>query len=169
MSWDTGARIRFWVNKQRAEEVFWNQKILLPDQLKELYWEMVYSALHELPRMLQIWVCKQVMEVDGTNLYQSKYRPNHEPKCPSCTRCLESFAHVLECPEEGRVETLLGTINFLDSWMKKIGTDKRLRNCLVIYAKVRGAITMKDIVVNQTHFLYPLAQSQDLIGWRRFM
>ena len=28
---------------------------------------------------------------------------------------------------------------------------------------------MKDIVGNKTHCLYPLAQSQDLIGWRRFM
>ena len=28
---------------------------------------------------------------------------------------------------------------------------------------------MKDIVGNRTHRLYPLAQSQDLIGWIRFM
>ena len=28
---------------------------------------------------------------------------------------------------------------------------------------------MKDIVGNRTHHLYPPAQSQDLIGWRRFM
>ena len=119
MSSDTGARIRFWVHKQRAEEVFRNQKILLPDQFKEVDWEMVYSALHELPRMFQIWACKQVMGVAGTNLYQSKYRPNHDPKYPSCTQCVESCAHVLECQEEGRVETLLGTIDFLDIWIKR--------------------------------------------------
>ena len=130
---------------------------------------MVYSALHELPRMFQILAFKQVMGVSGTNLYQSKYRPNHDPKCPSCTGCVESCAHVFECKEEGRVETLLGTIHFLDSSMKKIGTDKGLRNCLVCYAKGRGVITMKDIMSNRTHHMYPLAQSQDLIGWRRFM
>ena len=62
-----------------------------------------------------------------------------------------------------------GKIDFLDSWMKKIGTDKGLRNYLVHYAKERGAITTKDIMGNRTHRLYPLAQSQDLIGWRRFM
>ena len=28
---------------------------------------------------------------------------------------------------------------------------------------------MKGILGNRTHSLYPLAQSQDLIGWRRFM
>ena len=28
---------------------------------------------------------------------------------------------------------------------------------------------MKDVMGNKTHRLYPLAQSQDLIGWRRFM
>ena len=53
--------------------------------------------------------------------------------------------------------------------MKKIGTDKGLRNCLVRYTQVRGAITMKDILGNRNHRLYSLAQSQDLIGWRRFM
>ena len=35
--------------------------------------------------------------------------------------------------------------------------------------KGRGVITMKDIVGNRTHRLYPLEQLQDLIGWRRFM
>ena len=143
---DTGARIHFWVHKQRAEEVFWNQKILLSDQFKEVDWDMVYSALHEMPRMFQIWACKQVMVVAGTNLYQSKYWRNNDPKCPSFTRCVESCAHMLECQEEGRVETLLRTIDFLDSWMKKIGTDKGLRNCLVRYKKGRGEITMKDFV-----------------------
>ena len=34
MSSDTGARIRFCAHKQPAEEVFRNQKILLPDQFK---------------------------------------------------------------------------------------------------------------------------------------
>ena len=37
------------------------------------------------------------------------------------------------------------------------------------YAKGRVAITMKDIMGNRTHRLYPLTQSQDLIGWKRFM
>ena len=149
--------------------MFRNQKILLTDQFKEVDWEMVHPALHELPQMFQIWSCKEVMGVAGTNLYQSKYRPNHDPMCSSCTRIVESCSQVLECLEEGIVETLLGTIDFLDSWMKKMGTDKDLWNCLVRYTKVRGEITMKDIVGNRTHRLYPLAQSQDLIGWRRFM
>ena len=34
MSSETGARIRFWVHKQRADEVFKNQNILLPDKFK---------------------------------------------------------------------------------------------------------------------------------------
>ena len=65
-----------------------NKKILLPDQFKEVDWGMVYSALHELPRMFQIWAYKQVIGVAGTNLYQSKYRKNHDPKFPSLTRCV---------------------------------------------------------------------------------
>ena len=55
---DTGARIRFWDHKKHAEEVFRNQKILLTDQFKEVDWEMIHPALHELPWMFQIWACK---------------------------------------------------------------------------------------------------------------
>ena len=47
--------------------------------------------------------------------------------------------------------------------------DEGLWNCLVCYAKGRGAITMKDIVGNRNHRLCIIAQSQDHIGWRRFM
>ena len=115
MSSDTGARIRFWAHKQLSEQVYGKLRILLPDQFKEVDWEMVHTALHALPRMFQIWACKQVMGVAGTNLFQSKYRPNHDPMCPSCTRSVESCSHVLHCPEEGRVDTLLGTIDFLNS------------------------------------------------------
>ena len=130
---------------------------------------MVNLALYELPRMFQMWVCKQVMGVAGTNLYQYKYQPNHNPICPSCTWSVESCSHVLYFPEEGRVDTLLGTIGFLDSWMKNIGTDKGLRDFLVRYAKWGLAITTKDIVSSRNHRLYPLTQSQNHIGWRQFM
>ena len=153
MSSDTGARIRFWDHKQLAEEVYRNLIILLPYQLKEVDWEMVPLALHELPWVFQIWACKQVMGLAGTNFYQYKYQPNHNPMCPSYTRSEESCSHVLHCPEEWRVDTLLCTINFLDRWMKKIGTDKGLRNCMVRYAKGRGAITMKDIFRSSNHRL----------------
>ena len=77
MSSDTGARIRLWYHKQLAEEVYRNLRILLLDQFKEVDWEMVHLAIHELPSMFQIWACKQVMGVAGTNLYQYIHRPKH--------------------------------------------------------------------------------------------
>ena len=169
MSSDKGARICFWDHKQIYEEVYRNTRILLLYQLKEVYWDMAHLALHELPRMFQIRACKQVMGVVGTNLYQSKYGPNHDPMFPSCTRSVESCSYVLHFPVEGRVDTLLSTIDFLYSRMKKISTDKGLRNFLVHYAKWRGAITIKDIVGNRNHHMCIIAQSQDHIGWRRFM
>ena len=54
-------------------------RILLTDQFKEVDWDMVHLVLHELPRMFQIWACKQVMGVAGKNMYQYKYQPNHNP------------------------------------------------------------------------------------------
>ena len=68
----------------------------------------------------------------------------------------------------GGLTHCLGKIDFLDSWMKKTVTDKGLLNCVVCYAKGGGAITLKDIVGNRDHRVYPLAQSQGHIGCRRF-
>ena len=99
ISSDTGARIRFWAHKQLSEELYRNLRILLPGQFKEVDCEMFHLVLHELSQMFQIWACKQVMVVAGTNLYQSKYLLNHNPMCTSCTRSVELCLHVLYCPE----------------------------------------------------------------------
>lgn len=34
--------------------------VLQPDQFKEVEWPAVHKALNDVPRMFQIWACKQV-------------------------------------------------------------------------------------------------------------
>ena len=40
--------------------------------------------------------------------------------------------------EEGRVKALNCTIDMLDNWMRTVGTNGPLRNCLTAYARKRG-------------------------------
>ena len=51
MSSDTGAKICFWAHKQPAKDLYRNLRILLSDEFKEVDWDMVHLALHELPGM----------------------------------------------------------------------------------------------------------------------
>ena len=64
--------------------------------------------------MFQIWACKLVCGVAGTNVMQAKYTPIHCKKCPSCGVVNETCAHVLMCEEAGRVSLLHSSIDMVD-------------------------------------------------------
>ena len=169
MTSDTGPRIRYWAHKQLAATFFDAEQILFTHQFVEVDWPVVYATLHEVPRMFGVWACKQVMDIAGTNFNQSQYIEGHNPKCPSCDTCNETCAHVLFCREAGRVDALHKTITSMEIWLKENGTDPILAHCLVEYAKGRGERTMEAITEGRGHRYHNLGQSQDLIGYRRFM
>jgi hypothetical protein len=66
--------LRFWCSRVIAKEVFASQKVkvLQGDEFEEVHWKSVYLALREVSRMFQIWACKQVMGVAGTNEMQAR-------------------------------------------------------------------------------------------------
>ena len=65
-------------------------------------WSNVYKALHHVPRLFALFVCKQVMDIAGTNSRLSKHEPSRSPLCPSCLDCIETCGHVLTCEQEER-------------------------------------------------------------------
>lgn len=163
--------LRFWCQRVVAKEALAHEKVrvLNNDQFEEVEWPAVYQALNDVPRMFQLWACKQVTGVAGTNEMQARYTPNHSRRCPSCQVCVEDCAHVLSCEEEGRVDLLQKSINLLDQWLKEKGTDETLRKYLVKYARARGGRTMVEITGWRAGKYRALANSMDKIGWRRFM
>ena len=110
------------------------------DQFQEVAWRQVYDSLYEVPRMFQIWACKQVTNIMGVKSNQAVYKAKHDPMCPSCNKGEETCRHVLGCYEEGRVKALNCTIDLLDNWMRTVGTNGPLRNCLTAYARKRGGV-----------------------------
>ena len=79
MTSDTSKLLRFWVHKQLSERTF-NQLVLMSlEHFKEVVWRQVYDALHEVPRMFQIWVCKQEANIVGVNSNHAVYKANHDP------------------------------------------------------------------------------------------
>jgi hypothetical protein len=163
--------LRFWCQRKEARKILACDKVKVLDQeqFDEVEWRGVHCALNDVPRMFQIWACKQVLGIAGTNEMQARYIPNHDKRCPSCGVCVETCGHVLTCAEIGRVDLLNQSIELVDTWMQDHGTDPTLRVYLTKYAKSRGGEAMTLIVREREGPYRKLAESMDKIGWRRFM
>jgi hypothetical protein len=129
---------------------------------------MVHTALRRVPRMFQIWACKQVMDIAPANGNQPWERTLC-PLCPSCAEVHKTCSHVLFCNNKSWVDAMMKSINLLSSWMMGVDTDPDLCKCIVEYAKGRGTITMSEICWNMDAWFWQMAWDQDDIGWQRFM
>jgi hypothetical protein len=67
------------------------------------------------------------------------------------------------------VDLLHKSVDLVDGWLKDQGTDEQLRKMLMEYAHGRGGKTMSEIVGWKGGQWRRLADSMDVIGWRRFM
>ena len=56
--------------------------------------------------------------IAGTNLNQSYYQTDKDTQCPGWNEHLDSCTYVLHYPEEGRVDTMLKTIEYLEDWLE---------------------------------------------------
>ena len=159
---DTGHYIRYHAHQQLAREELAAAGILTKVQFDLVDWQVVHSTLSGVPRMFQVWACKQVFSIAPTNYELSRWSMQC-PLCPSCMQVRETCAHILHC--------ILATIKLLDQWMKTRATDTDLRECIYEYATGRGGITMEEICSNKGYDgrYQQMAKAQDSIGWRRFM
>ena len=141
---DKGDRLRFWIHKQLARSSLHQRNIILSHQFNRIDWEMVHITLRRVPRMFQIWACKQVSDIAPAN-GNRPWECSLCPLCPSCAQVPETCAHILFCNHSGRVDTLMKSINLLTTWLTAVDTDPDLRACIVEYAKGWGGVTMEEI------------------------
>ena len=169
MTSDTGGQIRFAAHRVIAKKVYHALGVLHDHQFEEVDWPHVYDALHGVPRLFQIWACKQVMDIAPTNNFLKW--DGRDPWCPCCLDCRETTAHILDCEESGRVEALLATADELDNWLDETDTDPLLADCIIDFVRGRGGRTMAEIQVDldlPSRFDKAVS-SQDTIGWRRML
>ena len=168
---ESGPAIRYAAHKQEAKELFQQQKILSPDAFDEVSWKHVHPALHEAPKMFQIFACKQVFSISAAFHFLNKRDETVSPMCPSCKVCRERAGHILCCGEEGRIAALKQFSRQLAHWLVNAGLERDLVFLIVKYIQERGGTTMEDICRNHNlpHCFLTFARSQDTIGWRRFL
>ena len=100
---DTGSLLRFEAHRQEARQVFQQQKVLNPSQFDLVAWPHVYKALRDVPKMFEIFACKQVFDISANNYFLEKRNEaiTDTPLCPCCEQAPETAGHVLRCLEEG--------------------------------------------------------------------
>jgi hypothetical protein len=113
MTSNTGSSIRYHAHKHLAREEIDAAEVMIFQQFDQVDWEIVHSALATVPRMFQVWACKQVWGIAGTNR-ELVWWSDTSPLCPSCRQAPATCSHILHCPHEGRVEVLHTTISLLD-------------------------------------------------------
>jgi hypothetical protein len=116
---DTSKTLQFWVHKTLTGQTFYKPGLMSPIQFQEVAWKEVYGALHNMPRMFQIWVAKVVTTIAGANENQAVYNKEYDPRCPSCGAGdgakNEVCRHMLYCEEEGHVTIMNCTIGLLNN------------------------------------------------------
>ncbi len=107
----------------------------------------------------------------GTNYPCAQWDETVKKWCPSCRQAKETAAHVSQCREVGRVKTLQATISFLDKCLEKVGTNPRVRKCVVWYARGHGFKPMEE-VCGEDGYVWWLANRTRLGGgslWREWL
>jgi hypothetical protein len=90
-------------------------------------WDIVYPTLLEVPKLFQLWACKQVMGVAGTMEWDKAV----VCKCPCCLQAWDTCAHILFCCHNDRVETLHHTINLIEDWLEESETKPEPQDILL--------------------------------------
>ena len=106
-------------------EEFNSARLLSYSQFDKVDWEIVHHTLSTVPRMFQVWACKQVWGIAGTNRELSRWSDTN-PVCPSCMQ-IPDYATISYIAHEGCVDALLATITLLDQWLQGNDTDPDLR------------------------------------------
>ncbi len=109
MTSDTGLHIRYAAGQQVARLFFHETSRMFTDAFDEVDWPNVHCTLNEeVPRLFQVWACKQMMDISATNKnLRQRHQDGRSNKCPCCTIHVETVEHVILCPEVGRVETFM--------------------------------------------------------------
>jgi hypothetical protein len=144
---------------------------MFTDAFNEVDWPNVHRMLNEeVPRLFQVWACKQVMNISTTNRnLRRRHQDGHSNKCPCCIIHVETSEQVILCPKVGRVEAFMQSSQALEQWLGEADTDPDLIDCIIDYVQGRGTITMASAVRNAPPQFQAFGQSQDVIGWWRFL
>jgi hypothetical protein len=148
MTSDMGAHIWYAAGRPVARSFFHQTSRLFTEALDKVDWPQVHWMLNkEVPRLFQVWACKQVMNIAATNKnLRWRHRDGWSNKCPCCTINVEMAEHILLCPKEGWIEAFRLAMTALEQWLDEADTDLDLADNIVEYVQQGGTAMMEEVV-----------------------
>ena len=103
---------------------------MFTDAFDEVDWPNVHCTLNEeVPRLFQVWACKQVMNISATNRNLCwRHQDGCSDKCLCFIIHVETAERVILCLEVGRVEAFMQSSRALEQWLGEVDTDPDLIN-----------------------------------------
>lgn len=168
---NTSQHLRYHAHQQEALRLFRELGILTEAQIEEIAWRQVYDTLHTMPKMFQLFIAKQMLNVSAVlgNLSKQKDYQHLGEKCPSCMLEQESAAHILYCQEAGRIKNSYLQLGYVTNWLYEAGTNPGLSHVLSNFLLTKGTMIHRGQPIQSPSEYYTLIESLTLIGWRRLM
>ena len=96
---DTGLHVQYLAGQQVARSFFHETLRMFTDAFDEVDWPNVHCMLNEeVPRLFQVWACKQVMNISATNRnLRWRHQDGCSDKCPCCIIHVETAEHIILC------------------------------------------------------------------------
>jgi hypothetical protein len=118
--------------------------------------------------MFKTLLCKQSSGfcVTGTNM--QRWFGDEITNCPNCGVFGENSAHLLHCPDAGRLGLFRQEVTSLQAWLEQSHTHPEMARLLPQYILGRGAVKFASLPILSVDILR-LAHQQDTIGWDNFM
>lgn len=166
---DTGAQVWFAAQQKLAKEFFGGYDVLSAAAFEQVDWQHVSRMLRdEVPRLFQVWTCKQVMRLAPTNALLS-HRDRRSRKCPCCVVEDGTAAHILHCEEVGWVDAFQQMADGLELWLEDVDTDPELTEVIMECVRARGLLSIAEVCEGLPGRFQQLGRSQDIIGWQRML
>ena len=142
--------IQYTVGRQVACSFFHETSWMFTNAFNEVDWLNVYCTLKgEVPRLFQVWACKQEMNIAATNKNSNWcHHDGSSDKCPCCTFHVETAEQIIPRPAVGRVEAFMQASQALEQWLEESNMDQDLIDCIVDYVQGQGTLTMASAVQN---------------------
>jgi hypothetical protein len=168
---DTSDDIWFGAHQHEAHSLFVKLNILTKEQFDDISWEHVHPALTGMPKMFQIFACKQAFNMSAVlnNLAKQKDYDHLGRTCPSCRVAVKTTGNILMCPELGCSKSLHQQHRRVFLWLCQVDTNPQLTDLLTQFLFTWG-ITMDNSRIYHPPPVYvSLLRSLENIGWGRLM
>lgn len=163
-------RLHSWIyniiHSEEAKDYWASNRKLSRAVIDSVDWNIIDSALKEVPQNQQTFVTKHSVGMCGVGKFLKHWKERTSDACPRYSAPLEDSAHVWTCAHPDGSALWDQSLTKLKGWMEANDTDPDIQETISRYLnswRYSGTLTTLPIEA-----LAPAVNSQNSIGWREF-